>query len=315
MIAQHQVLLVEAIVRTGSLTRAASELGVSAPAVSKALRTLEERLGLPLFDRVGRGVRPTRFGLEFAAVSAGIVAMSEGLERRARRISQGAAGEVNLGAGAMALEAFVPDAIAQLLRSAPDVRVEVRTGMLPELLEGLRQLRFDLIMGDPTGFGTGGDLTGLEARRLAPMPVAVLCRPGHPVLGRRSVTVADLLEYPWVLPGLFPEAAAQLRRGLEGLPPDRMAHLARRLAEQPHVRMADFRGSLRVAEQTDCLTGGPVNLAAASLKARRLVVVPAAVALRTNICVIWDPTRALSPAAEQLVAILQQVSGRLAAAQ
>jgi DNA-binding transcriptional LysR family regulator len=315
VIAQHQVLLVDAIVRTGSLTRAAGELGVSAPAISKALRTLEARLGMQLFDRVGRGVRPTRFGLEFAATAARIIEMSSGLERRARRISQGATGEVSLGAGAMALEAFVPDAISQLLLTAPDIRVEVRTGMLPELLEGLRRLRFDLIMGDPTGFRAGGDLTGLEALPLVPMPVAVLCRPGHPVLGRRSITAADLLEYSWVLPGLFPEAAAQLRRGLEGLPPDRVAHLARRLAEQPYVRMADFRGSLRVAEQTDCLTGAPVVLAAASLKARRLVVVPAAVALRTNICVIWDPTRSLSPAAEQLVAILQQVSGRLAAAQ
>jgi DNA-binding MarR family transcriptional regulator len=51
-----------AVARTGSFTRAAEELGIAQPSLSQQIRTLEKKIGTPLFERMGRSVRLTAFG-------------------------------------------------------------------------------------------------------------------------------------------------------------------------------------------------------------------------------------------------------------
>lgn len=312
MITTQQLQLVAAIVRTGSVAKAATALGISGPAASRTLGALERRLGVSLFDRVGRGIRPTRFGSEFARVAGTITAATDGLERRARQVARGLEGDVIIGSGPIPLVNLLPEAIIRLLQVAPKVRVEATTGQLPDLLKGLRELRFDMIVADPTGFGPEVDLEGLEYRPLPAMPVAVLCRPGHPLLERAQVGVADLLDFPWVLPSLAAQYAMELGRALAGLPPDRLADLSRRLAQQPQIRMADFHGCLRVAARTDCLTGAPPGLASEYLEAGRLTVVPLPIKLRTGLKVIWDPALPLSEAAERLLGHMMQIASERA---
>src|SRR5210317_663003 len=60
----RQLQVFEAIVRLGSFTRAAEELFLTQPTVSMQVRKLTDALGLPLFEHVGRNVRPTEAGLE-----------------------------------------------------------------------------------------------------------------------------------------------------------------------------------------------------------------------------------------------------------
>lgn len=68
----------EAIVRLGSVTRAARELGVTAGAISQRIKQLEEYLGVRLFERRGQGVVPTAWGRTYLpGVSAGFAALRQ----------------------------------------------------------------------------------------------------------------------------------------------------------------------------------------------------------------------------------------------
>src|SRR5258708_33827844 len=58
----HQLRYFHAVVRTGSFTRAAEQLGIGQPSLSQQIRALERKIGTPLFERLGRSVRLTAYG-------------------------------------------------------------------------------------------------------------------------------------------------------------------------------------------------------------------------------------------------------------
>jgi len=76
------VVAFEAVVRLGSMTAAANELGSTQPAVSQRIRALEEALGVPLFDRGARRLQPTRHGRDYYEDIAGPLRRMIGATRR-----------------------------------------------------------------------------------------------------------------------------------------------------------------------------------------------------------------------------------------
>jgi LysR family transcriptional regulator, hydrogen peroxide-inducible genes activator len=58
----HQLRCFSAIVRAGSFTRAAEQIGITQPSLSQQIRKLEEQVGSPLFERLGRSIRLTAYG-------------------------------------------------------------------------------------------------------------------------------------------------------------------------------------------------------------------------------------------------------------
>src|SRR5882757_8473377 len=58
----HQLRYFSAVARTASFTRAAEELGITQPSLSQQIRALEQKIGYPLFERLGRSVRLTEYG-------------------------------------------------------------------------------------------------------------------------------------------------------------------------------------------------------------------------------------------------------------
>jgi len=121
----HQLEYLQAVVRYGSVTRAADAVRVSQPSVSKQIRLLERELGVPLFHRVGRRVEPTDAALLLAAsaerlfddLSATINTIAElGASRR---------GTLRLCATETVTDHLLPPALAELRRQRPGVHISV----------------------------------------------------------------------------------------------------------------------------------------------------------------------------------------------
>ncbi|HEU5028640.1 MAG TPA: LysR family transcriptional regulator [Spirillospora sp.] len=128
-----------AVHRTGSFTAAAALLGLSQPTVTAQIRALEGRLGLRLFDRLARGAAPTPAADELAADVAGpldALAAATG--------GTGEPGPVRLAGPAEMLSVLVLPALAPL--AGHGLRLRVTTGLADDLLAGLRQGRFDLVV-------------------------------------------------------------------------------------------------------------------------------------------------------------------------
>ncbi|WP_136068573.1 pca operon transcription factor PcaQ [Modicisalibacter radicis] len=178
-----------------SFVRAAESLAITQPALSKAIRELEDNLGTTLFDRSPQGASLNQAGLTLLrhagpalrTLDAGLTAIGEdsGRERWVR-----------VGALSTVESRLVPLAIERLHARFDDIGVRVDSGPSAYLLSRLRGGELDLVVGRMTAAREIGDLA-FEHLYYEPLVVAV--RRGHPLAGS-TPALARLVDYPWILP-------------------------------------------------------------------------------------------------------------------
>ncbi|MDQ8703610.1 LysR family transcriptional regulator [Streptomyces sp. LHD-70] len=193
---------IRAIADAGSLTRAATALGLAQPALSTQLKRIERALGGPLFERGRQGVRTTALG-ELVLARARIVlpAVSE-LQQEAVRFARtwDRPGELTIGGTHGPLLGGLVDRLAD---SAPGLRVSTRTSWSErEIAEYVVAGRLDFALigacgvAPPPGGGT------LVWREVAVDPVFVMLAESHPLAGRSEVELAELAAEDWTdVPG------------------------------------------------------------------------------------------------------------------
>ncbi len=185
------------VARLGHVGRAAAQLAITQPAVSKSLKELETLLGARLFDRGKNGVRLSPMGelfLHFASTS--VVALQQGVESVAEGRLRGAA-EIRLGALPTVAARVMPEAVQRFKAEHPGTAVRLVSGPNRFLLERLRAQDLDLVVGrlaEPRA------MTGLAFEQLYGEKVSVLVRPGHPLLARRPFALRLIRDFPVLLP-------------------------------------------------------------------------------------------------------------------
>jgi LysR family transcriptional regulator of gallate degradation len=202
-----------------SESRAALVLGVSQPAVHRSLRVLEDACGATLYAKSPRGTRLTESGE--AMLRRVKLAMAE---LRAAEADIAAArgqvqGRIVVGALPLSVHLVLPQAVAAVRRQHPQIRITVVDGTYESLTHQLRHADVDLVV---------GALRPQAAPELAQQllfreDLAIVARPGHPCLRGGVPKLADLLQWPWVVPLPFTPARAALERAFaqHGLPPPR----------------------------------------------------------------------------------------------
>ncbi|MEU8801754.1 LysR substrate-binding domain-containing protein [Spirillospora sp. NPDC048819] len=193
---RHLVLVV-AIADHGSVLRASEHLHLAQPAVTRSLREMENILGVELFTRGPRGVTPTLFGDAFIEHARAVLAELRRAGERITGLADGEVGTVTIGTLLAGSNVLLPRAIAALKEDRPGITVIVQEAtfdaQVPRLLDG----EIDLILGRLNPID---DLRGLRQITLYGEPVRLVARRGHPARRRPSLGLADLLDYPWVLP-------------------------------------------------------------------------------------------------------------------
>jgi len=192
----RQLQNVIAVIEKGSLGRAAAAVNVSQPALTKSIQRLEERLGVPLFHRDTKGMRPTVYGEALRPHAHGISASIEQALREIEAMRSGSQGTVKVAAGPLMTSEILAPAIVMLTREQPFVRVNIHTAIgdhTPGLLTG----KYDFVL---TQLPLGSQQRGVVQRALVNDRISVIARSGHPLARRSRVNVRDLLEFKWVLP-------------------------------------------------------------------------------------------------------------------
>ncbi|WP_313790363.1 pca operon transcription factor PcaQ [Pseudophaeobacter profundi] len=193
---RHLEVFVE-VARQASVTQAAEALGLTQPAVTRALRELEAVCGKPLVERHGRGIRLSPYGDMFRhhagrslALARDGVAMLQGLEA-----AEGA--RLSIGALPTACASLVPDALAQLGAGSGRSRFSVATGDNHTLLDQLRRGDLDLVVGR---LPAPDRMMGIDFEPLFHEPVAVVVAAGHPLAGRAQLPPGALQTHPVLMP-------------------------------------------------------------------------------------------------------------------
>lgn len=185
------------VINLGSLSKASKSLNISQPALSKSLRTLEDKLGCTLLERGRFGVRPTRFG-ELLYVRAKIVVAE--IHRAQQEIRQAAGGKnapLSIGILPSLASGPVTDAIMQLLLERPNLRFQIIERPRVDLISALRRGDFEIAIGtvDPNS-----DEAGIAQRVLYYDRPVIAVRSGHPAIKGSGVAAKDLMTFPWILP-------------------------------------------------------------------------------------------------------------------
>ena len=186
-----------AVADAGSMTRAAEELAVSYPVVSKTISELERTLGVKLFDRSVSGVEPTHYGR--ALLKSGVAVFDEmrkGLQQ-IEFIKQPDAGDLRIGSSIVVDAGLLPAVIERFCRDFPRAALHV----LPENIatqqyDNLRQRNVELVLGRLPAAMSEPDLI---AQTLFDEPNVVAAGSESRWAKRRNLTLADLMGEPWVL--------------------------------------------------------------------------------------------------------------------
>lgn len=209
-----------AVARHRQVRRAAGELGVSQPAVTKGIQRLELELGFPLFVRSRRGMELTAASARFHERLGTLRSSLGEAIKEAADLHLGELGTLNVGVSPLyANRLFVP-ACVQLNHERPAARLAVHIQLNDALLAALRRGEIDLsINALPQELPDD-----LAAQPLMADDLCMVVREGHPLLLQRRVRLKDLARASWMLPGL----AVAGRRTVEGrlaeagLPPPRV---------------------------------------------------------------------------------------------
>lgn len=192
----HHLKLIQALAQHRHFGRAAAALGMSQPGLTRSLKQLEDTLGVRLFDRAG-AVAPTLFGqivlnrgsavLEDFAEMMREISLAKGLD----------IGELNVAAGAYPAEISGLRAIGLLCEQHPALLVRLNIKDWTDVENDVVEGRADVGLADISAAAKNDDL---EVEPLRSSMLRFYCRAGHPLAGRKSLTVEALLDYPWVAP-------------------------------------------------------------------------------------------------------------------
>ncbi|MDM7932356.1 LysR substrate-binding domain-containing protein [Tabrizicola sp.] len=209
--------ILAAFAETGQIGAAAVQVGIAQPAASRLLSEVEVMLGLPVRQRSGRGVILTEAGRSLADRAARVLQELAEAAREVAEIAGGGVGRVKIGAvTAPALDIVLPT-LRQARTSHPAIACDVVVAGSDVLCGQLASGALDMAIGrvpptvDPALF---------EAVVIAPEPVALVVRRGHPLAEAPPRDAMALFAHDWVMPGEdSPLAQAVLARLAElGLP-------------------------------------------------------------------------------------------------
>jgi len=181
-----QLRAMSAVVRTGTISKAAIDLNVTPPAVSMQMRLLEETVGLPVVERTDSGLRPTDAGvLVLDAVhrcESALAACGEALEE----MKGIGGGRVAVGVVSTA-KYFAPRALAAFTKTHPKVEMRLSVGNRRETIDSLRRNELDFaVMGRPP--------QEFEVDRvvIGDHPHIIVAPPDHPMAKRKKISFADV---------------------------------------------------------------------------------------------------------------------------
>jgi DNA-binding transcriptional LysR family regulator len=145
LISQAAILL-DVVARSGSFRRAAERLNLSASAINRQILKLEEDVGLPLFERLPRGIRPTAAGERLLTDIRRWRREQERAEGQLRDLKGQRRGSITLGAMECFGNTLLPDVIKKMHSVNPLIEVSVLIGGTDELLYKLNQKELDFAL-------------------------------------------------------------------------------------------------------------------------------------------------------------------------
>jgi DNA-binding transcriptional LysR family regulator len=298
---RHLQLLV-AVDDERSIHKAAAALSMTQPAATKLLADLEGLVGRRLFERTTRGVVATAYGDSLVRHARAVLGTFDHAQAELVAIDAGATGRIAMGVLLVVAPVLVPRALARFKLAHPRITVHVQEGTLGSLLPELRRGRIDVVVGRLTA---DFESTGLRFETCYDEPMEVVVRAGHPLLARKRLALADLVDEAWILHP--PDSAYRHRmdaafrqHGVE--PPANVVESLSILTNQALLQASDMLGVM------------PRNVARHFAAMQSLCILSLALPSPSGpVGIVTRSGAAPSPSAQALLTALREVSREMTA--
>jgi DNA-binding transcriptional LysR family regulator len=296
-----------ALARFGNFGHAAESLGISQPSMTRSIATLEETLGVKLFDRNRRGIEPTAFGAVFLAQGQVLLDGEAALHAKIESLAGLQEGTLVIGAGPYASEISVGRTVARVSMAHPQVRLEITSADPEEIIRLVKDGRCEVGVVDVAGLEHEPEL---NVETLPAHEVHLACRPEHPLAQRPDFQLEEALKFPLVSTTLRGTVAAIVGNGSAV---GRLDPYKGNFA--PAILVNSLSLARQIACESDALFPGTAAMLAADQAAGRLVRLNFRIPImRTNYGIVRRRDRTPSPALELFVRVLREVETELARA-
>lgn len=273
-----------------SFARAAPALGLSQPALSRSIQSLERQIGSQLVVRAPSGVTPTDVGRVLAQRAREILQLSEDLDRDLMLKSTLQSGHVAVGAGPFPAETVFVAALSRFISEHPLIQVRLQVRGWDELLSRLRAREIDFFVAETSTMQREVDI---EIQPLNEHPVYIVSRADHPLVHAVECSLEDVLAYPMAAMAKVPPRVLQptlsvLRRSSEA---------QRRF---PAIEDMTLSAIKRMMLGSDVVSALPLPCVRDELRSGTLVALLTKPWLRLSYGVITLKAHPMSPAAQRL---------------
>lgn len=188
----RQLMALRAVISSGTTTQAAEVLGVTQPAVSSLIATLEKEVGFKLFERVKGRLVPTLEADRMAEEAERTIASFRRMEEMAHDLRQLAAGQLRIACmPGIALD-FMPRVLARFQADKPDIKVSLQIRSSMRVREWISAQYFDLGIAELPVDDPAIEVEPLQMRCVCVMPEK------HPLARKKVITPQDLDEVPFI---------------------------------------------------------------------------------------------------------------------
>ena len=189
----RQLKLLEAVARNSSFTRAAEEMFLTQPAVSTQIKQLEDEIGMPLFEQMGKKIFLTEAGKEVYAFSRTIAQQFRDVESVLDDMKGVKRGTLSLTVTSTG-KYFAPYLLAEFIKRHPGTQVHLEVLNREEVVQQLQNNIPDMVI-----MGTPPENFDVQSQAFMQNPLVIIAPPDHPLVGTRRVALNRLVDENFIL--------------------------------------------------------------------------------------------------------------------
>ena len=191
MISKYEIFY--KVIKNGSFTKTAEELGYSQSAVSQAVKTLEQETETILIERRKDGIGLTADGEQYLSYFQQIYQAEKNLERKEQEMKGLKNSAIRIGTFTSVSRTFLPELIMKFKKQYPEVRFILQQGEYTSIARWVEDRSIDF------GFANAEAVSGLQTSILYWDEMEAVLPKGHPLAGKRCISLKDLEKEPFIL--------------------------------------------------------------------------------------------------------------------
>jgi DNA-binding transcriptional LysR family regulator len=285
------------VVRLASISRAAEQMRVSQPAISRSIKQLEERLGVQLLLRTPAGVLPTEAGRLLYARAQSITSEINRAETEISALSLHKSAPVCVGVLRSQMLEFMPAVASRVLEMRPDIPLRLVEQSRATLLSGLLRGEFDLVV---SVVRTDQTPSNLVQEALFKDRHSIIVREDHPALA----DLQRLSDFPWIVPPVSSQRHALLGELIRALNIQRAPGVLIECDSNIFLRSMVWR--------TDCVGIMPYEPLSLEIRRSGIALLPSSLPLDRTVSLLTRNDYPLSSNAAFVARIIHKVARDLA---